>query len=93
VTYIKVALYVQILPNDSSLMEPKRKYTKKEAVLAATFYRKHIHTLISTFVYLKLFNFERPRWHGPEKNAELAINAKKIVSSMFPPISVIHETN
>jgi len=71
----------------------KNKIYKKAAVLTADCYSKHVNTLIPTLLKSNFFNFERPRSHAPETNAELAISAKKIISIMFAPIPVIHETH
>jgi hypothetical protein len=70
----------------------KNEIYKQAAVLTADFESKHVNTLIPTLFQLKSFNFGVPRPHWPETNAELAISAKKIISSMFATIPVIHET-
>jgi hypothetical protein len=71
----------------------KNRIYKQAGVLAADYHSKHINTLTLTLSQSKFFNFGRPSLHTPETNAELAISAKKIISSMFAPIPVIHETH
>ena len=71
----------------------KNEIYKQEGVLTADCYSKHVNTLIPTFFISKLFNFGVPRSHAPETNAELAISAKQIISSMLATVPVIHETH
>jgi len=69
----------------------KNEIYKQAAVLTADCYSKHVNTLIPTLFQSKLSNFGGPTSHASEANAELAISAKKIISSMLAPIPVIHK--
>jgi len=66
---------------------------KQAAVLTADCYSRHVNTLIPTLFQSKLFNVGVPTLHVPETNAELAISAKKTISTMLATIPVIHETH
>jgi len=71
----------------------KNEIYKEAEFLIADGLSTHLNTLIPTLLYSKLFNVGIPRSHAAANNAELTISAKKIISCMFPPIPVIHETH
>jgi len=71
----------------------KNEIYKQAAVLTADCYSKHVNTPIPTKSQSKLFNFGDPRSLASESNAELAISATKLISSMLAPIPVIHEAH
>jgi len=66
---------------------------RKAAVLTADCYSKHVNTLIPTLFQSKSTTIWGATPLASESNAELAISATKIISSMLAPIPVIHETH
>jgi hypothetical protein len=71
----------------------KNEIYKNAGALTADCYSKHVNRLIPTLFQSKSSNFGDATNLASESNAELAISATKIISSMFAPIPAIHETH
>jgi len=74
-------------------MEPQMKYKTQAAVLTAACIRDRVSIIIPTLIKLKFSKTGVPTTQSPETDVNLAIRPKKIISSIFVSIPVIHENN